>query len=290
MAPFRLSRKFQAILLALAIMVVATLVGWLWPLPGPRLLLAGPAIVLLWLSFASGYVDSSLGMGYGLTLTPILLILGYRPLDVIPAVLVSQISHNIFASIAHHTVGNVDLRPGGRAFWITVTIAASSVIGTIGAALLVLRLPETVLEAWIGILVFVIGVITLLSYGKHLQFSWKKIFSLGLLAGFNKGTTGGGYGPIITGGQLLCGVPAANAVAITQLAETFACFAGAGAFLLGSDGFSWRLAPFMAVGAVAAVPFSALTVRVLRPTQLKISVGVLTSALGVLLLLKLFVY
>jgi uncharacterized membrane protein YfcA len=290
MAPFRLSRKYQAILLALAIMAVATLLGWLWPLPTPRFLLAGPAIVLLWLSFASGYVDSSLGMGYGLTLTPILLILGYRPLDVVPAVLVSQIGNNIFASVAHHTIGNVDLRPGGRAFWITLTIAASSIIGTIGAALLALRMPETILEAWIGILVFIIGVITLASYGRHLEFSWKKIFALGLLAGFNKGTTGGGYGPIITGGQLLCGVAAANAVAITQLAETFACFAGTGAFLLGSDGFSWQLAPFMAVGAIAAVPFSALTVRVLRPTQLKISVGVLTSALGILLLLKLFVY
>ena len=271
-------------------MAVATVVSWLWPLPTPRLLLAGPAIVLLWLSFASGYVDSSLGMGYGVTLTPILLILGYHPLDVIPAVLVSQIGNNVFASIAHHTVGNVDLKPGGRAFWITVVIGISSVIGTIGAALIALRLPVTVLEAWIGILVFVIGVITLASYGKHLKFTWKKIFSLGLLAGFNKGTTGGGYGPIITGGQLLCGVTAPNAVAITQLAETFACFAGAGAFFLGSDVFNWQLAPFMAVGAVAAVPFSALTVRVLKPTQLKISVGVLTSALGILLLLKLFVY
>ena len=290
MGTFELSRKYQAILLALAIMAVATFVSWRWPFSTPRLLLAGPAVVLLWLSFASGYVDSSLGMGYGVTLTPVLLILGYHPLDVVPAVLVSQIGNNFLASIAHHTIGNVDLRPGGRAFWITVAIGISSMIGTIGAALLALRLPENILEAWIGILVFCIGVITLASYGKHLRFTWTKILSLGFFAGFNKGTTGGGYGPVTTGGQLLCGVTAANAVAITQLAETFACLAGAAAFFWGSNGFSWRLAPFMAVGAIAAVPFSALTVRVLKPTQLKISVGVLTSALGVLLLLKLFVY
>jgi uncharacterized membrane protein YfcA len=285
-----MEKKYQAILLALAIMAASTILAWRWPFSTPRLLLAGPAVVLVWLSFASGYVDSSLGMGYGVTLTPILLILGYRPLDVVPAVLVSQIGNNILAAIAHHTIGNVDLRPGGRAFWITIAIGISSTIGTVGAALLALRLPEKTLEAWIGILVFVIGVITLASYGKHLTFGWKKILGLGLLAGFNKGTTGGGYGPVVTGGQLLCGVPASNAVAITQLAETFACVGGAAAFFWGSDSFSWRLAPFMVVGAVAAVPFSALTVRVLRPTQLKISVGVLTSALGVLLLLKLFVY
>lgn len=285
-----MSKKYQAIFVALATMAVATALSWWWPLPEPRLLLAGPAVVLLWLSFISGYVDSSLGMGYGVTLTPILLILGYHPLDVVPAVLISQIGNNLLAAIAHHTIGNVDLRPGGRAFWITVAIGISSTVGTVGAALLALRLPERTLEAWIGILVFLIGVITLASYGKHLAFGWKKILGFGLFAGFNKGTTGGGYGPVVTGGQLLCGVPAANAVAITQLAETFACIGGAATFFWGGNAFSWRLAPFMAAGAIAAVPFSALTVRVLKPTQLKISVGVLTSALGVLLLLKLFVY
>jgi hypothetical protein len=45
----------------------------------------------------------------------------------------------------------------------------------------------------------------------------------------------------------------------------------------------------MAVGAIAAVPFSAVTVRVLKPVQLKISVGLVTSTLGVLLLLRMFV-
>lgn len=285
-----LQKKYQAILLALAIMAAATVLSWWWPLPLPRLLMAAPAVVLVWLSFASGYVDSSLGMGYGVTLTPILLILGYHPLDVVPAVLASQIGNNLIASVAHHTIGNVDLKPGGRAFWITVAIAISSTAGTIGAALLALRLPDNILEAWIGILVFSIGVITLVSYGKHLKFTWAKILSFGAFAGFNKGTTGGGYGPVVTGGQLLCGVPAANAVAITQLAETFACIGGALTFFWGSNAFSWRLAPFLTVGAVAAVPFSALTVRVLKPLQLKISVGVLTSALGTLLLLRMFVF
>lgn len=285
-----MSKKYQAILLALGIMAAATVLSWLWPLPLPRLLLAGPAIALVWLSFASGYVDSSLGMGYGLTLAPILIILGYHPLEVIPAVLASQLAHGLVAAFAHHTIGNVDFKPGGRAFWITLALAGSSAVGTVGAVFVAINLPEKILEAWIGILVFVIGVITLASFGRHFKFSWAKILSLGVFAGFNKGTTGGGYGPVITGGQLVLRIPAANAVAITTTAETFACIAGAFTFLLGSSAVSWHLTPFMTVGAVAAVPFSALTVRVLKPLQLKISVGVLTSALGILLLLKLFVY
>ncbi len=285
-----MSKKYQAILLALAIMAAATVLSWLWPLPLPRLLLAGPAIALVWLSFASGYVDSSLGMGYGLTLAPILIILGYHPLEVIPAVLASQLAHGLVAAIAHHTIGNVDFKPGGRSFWIMLALAGSSAVGTVGAVFVAINLPEKILEAWIGILVFGIGVITLASFGRHFKFSWAKILSLGVFAGFNKGTTGGGYGPVVTGGQLVFSIPAANAVAITTTAETFACIAGAVTFLLGSGAVSWHLTPFLTVGAVAAVPFSALTVRVLKPLQLKISVGVLTSALGILLLLKLFVY
>ncbi len=285
-----MSKKYQAIILALAIMAAATVLSWLWPLPLPRLLLAGPAVALVWLSFASGYVDSSLGMGYGLTLAPILIILGYHPLEVIPAVLASQLAHGLVAAFAHHTIGNVDFKPGGRAFWITLALAGSSAVGTVGAVFVAINLPEKILEAWIGILVFVIGVITLASFGRHFKFSWAKILSLGVFAGFNKGTTGGGYGPVVTGGQLVLRIPAANAVAITTTAETFACIAGSVTFLLGSAAVSWHLTPFLTVGAVAAVPFSALTVRVLKPLQLKISVGVLTSTLGILLLLKLFVY
>jgi uncharacterized membrane protein YfcA len=271
-------------------MAVATVLSIWWPFPFDRWLLAGPALTVLWLSFASGYVDASLGMGYGLTLTPILLILGYHPLDVVPAVLAAQFGNNLVAAVAHHTVGNVDLKPGGRAFWITVAVGVSSTVGTIFAALLALRLSETILEAWIGILVFSIGVTTLASYGKHLRFSWLKMVFFGAFAGFNKGTTGGGYGPVVTGGQLLCGVPPANAVAITQLAETFACVAGAVTFFVGGGDFSWRLAPYMAAGAIASVPFSALTVRVLKPVQLKISVGLVTCTLGALLLLRMFVF
>jgi hypothetical protein len=289
MVAFLKQKKYQAMLLSLVIMAVATAVSLWWPLPFDQWMLAGPALTVLWLSFASGYVDASLGMGYGLTLTPILLILGYPPLDVVPAVLVAQLFNNVVAAIAHHTIGNVDLRPGGRAFWITAAVAVSSTVGTVGAASLALRLSEKVLEAWIGIVVLIIGIATLASFGKHMKFSWPKIFSFGFFAGINKGITGGGYGPIVTGGQLLCGVTASNAVAITQLAETFACVAGAVTFLVGGDSFSWNLAPYMAVGAIAAVPFSAVTVRVLKPVQLKISVGLVTSTLGVLLLLRMFV-
>ena len=47
----------------------------------------GLFLVLFFLAFCCEFVDSSLGMGYGTILTPTLLIMGFEPLMVIPAVL-----------------------------------------------------------------------------------------------------------------------------------------------------------------------------------------------------------
>jgi len=44
-------------------------------------------ILLMPLAFVCEFIDSSLGMGYGTSLTPILLLMGFHPLQVVPAVL-----------------------------------------------------------------------------------------------------------------------------------------------------------------------------------------------------------
>jgi len=58
-------------------------------------------------SFVCELVDSSLGMGYGTTLTPVLLLLGYEPLDVVPAVLFSEFITGVLAGVFHHEFGSV---------------------------------------------------------------------------------------------------------------------------------------------------------------------------------------
>lgn len=68
----------------------------------------------LWLAvfcaaLACEYLDSSLGMGYGTTLTPLLLLLGFEPLAIVPAVLLSELVTGLAAGIMHHRDGNIDL-------------------------------------------------------------------------------------------------------------------------------------------------------------------------------------
>jgi len=68
-------------------------------------------IAIAAVSFAAEYVDSILGMGYGTTLTPVLLLIGFAPLEVVPALLVSQLLAGLLSGSVHHSMGNVDLKP-----------------------------------------------------------------------------------------------------------------------------------------------------------------------------------
>jgi uncharacterized membrane protein YfcA len=54
-------------------------------------------------------MDASIGMGYGTTLTPILLIVGFPPLEVVPAVLLGQLVGGTVGGLAYHRLGNINL-------------------------------------------------------------------------------------------------------------------------------------------------------------------------------------
>jgi len=272
------------------------------------MLLAGLIIVVI--AFFAEYVDSTLGMGYGTTLTPVLLLMGYEPMQVIPAVLLSELITGLLAGLAHHSAGNVNFGINGtgreivqnmrslgyvaavrravpRHLKIALVIGACSIFGTLAAVLLAVKLPGFYLKLYIGLMVFAIGLYILLTNKKQHLFSWKKVTGLGLLASFNKGMSGGGYGPVVTGGQILAGVDGKNAVGITSLAEGLTCIVGFGAYLLARSITDWTLFPFLCLGALLSVPLSAHTVKRFPTRHLRLAIGVITSVLGVFTLVKL---
>ena len=105
-----------------------------------------------------------------------------------------------------------------------------------------------------------------------------------IIASFNKGLSGGGYGPVVTGGQILAGIKGSNAVAITSLSEGLTCLVGVVLYCLTRETVDWTLAPALAVGSVLSVPFAALTVKYLKTNHLRWIIGVATTILGILTL------
>lgn len=125
------------------------------------------------------------------------------------------------------------------------------------------------------------GVIILICRNKAFRFSWRKITLLGLVASFNKGMSGGGYGPVVTSGQILSGVEGKSAVGITSLAEGLTCLVGVIAYIaISKNPVDWTLAPYIVVGAALSVPLSAKSVKILNERMLKLSIAVLTLILG----------
>ena len=71
-------------------------------------------LVISVFSFLCEYMDATLGMGYGTTLAPLFLLMGFTPGQIVPAILVSQLLCGLLASIFHHIEGNVNFRPNNR--------------------------------------------------------------------------------------------------------------------------------------------------------------------------------
>ena len=178
---------------------------------------------VIFMAFVAEYFDSSLGMGYGTSLTPILLLLGYQPMQIVPCILLSELFTGIFAGLIHNKMGNVNLLPKRmpnlknsqvnfisnlksylpRHLKISLLIAMCSIVGTVGAVLIAVSLPKFYVKLYIGLLILAMGILILITHKKTYKFSWGRIVGLSVVASFNKGMSGGRYGPVVTSGQLI---------------------------------------------------------------------------------------
>jgi len=248
-----------------------------------------PIIPLVLLAFACELVDSTLGMGYGTTLTPIMLALGYEPIVIVPAVLFSEAVTGVLAGVMHNEFGNVNLRFGSRDFKVAATLTSLSVVGVLLAAIIAVTLPSWVIKLYIGVLVLSLGLFILHNRKREYPFSLRRIAGLGLLAAFNKGISGGGYGPVVTSGLVLSGIRGRSAVGITSLVEGITCIVGVGIYILSGVSLTWSLVLPLLLGAVISVPLSAYLVSRLPAGRLTIIIGGITTALGGYTLVRLLI-
>lgn len=147
------------------------------------------------------FIDSFLGMMYGTVLAPLLIIMDYKAKDVVPSILISQALGGFIASWQHHRYKNADFNAGTIDRRIAIRVIWFGVFACLIGVFLSVSIPPAVLNTYIGLLVIVIGALILC--GRSLILTDRKIYLLGFVSAFNKALSGGGFGPLVAGGQLV---------------------------------------------------------------------------------------
>jgi len=248
----------------------------------------GMVLAVFFAAISCEYIDSSLGAGYGTTLTPLLLLAGFAPLQIVPAILLSEFITGISAGISHHRDGNIDFLRDRKAQGTALLLSMLSIFGVLVAVTLALHISTFWLTTMIATIILSIGIVILATIRRQLEYCRSHIVVLGTIAAFNKGLSGGGYGPLVTGGQMVSGISPKHAVAITSVTEGLVCLVGLIAYLIMGGTLCWVLAIPLLLGALLSVPIATLTVRKIPETFMRGSIGVITCLLGALTFVKLF--
>ena len=262
-------------------------------------------ILVLVAAFVCELIDSSLGMLYGTILSPVLIIARFDPLVVVPSILFSQAIGGIIASIGHHRLKNVDFtikedvmkrlsdlgyietfrKSTTRDLKVVFVVTSLGILATIIAVLTAISIPKVALKTYIGILVLAMGIILLLR--TRFNFSWGKILGIGILSAFNKGISGGGFGPVVTSGQLISGRESKNSIGATILSEAPICITGFLTYLIRNGLPSWNLVLVLTAGAiVGAIIGPHITAKFKSEKKLRLGLGILVTLLGIWTLVK----
>ena len=239
-------------------------------------------------SFLTAVVDIMFGMGFGLTMTPILVISGFDPHQIVPALLFSSLLGNLISPFFHHKLKNVDFSLCSQHFKISIVIGGLGVVGSVLGALVSIGISDFHLGLYIGLLVTALGLFLLLNRKLKTSFSWHKLVALGLFGSFNKGISGNGFGPIITTGMIFMSVDEKVAVSIQTFSELFVSVAGFLAFVLSGTQIAWELAFPLSIGVVMSSPLAAFVVHRFESRKLRVAIAMMTAVLGVATLLRLW--
>jgi uncharacterized protein len=222
-------------------------------------------------------VDGSLGMGFGVTSSTLLIAAGIAPAMASASIHFAEVGTTLISGFAHHKMGNVD--------WRTVAILALP--GGLGAFLgahFLVSLPADVARPWVAGLLFCLGLYVIWRFlvlgGRRPEFKGRLsaafLAPVGLVGGALDAIGGGGWGPVGTTSLLSSGrVSPRRAVGSVSASEFVVAVGGSLGFLsaLGSAGIHVGFVVALLAGGVVAAPLAAWLVKHLPARVLGVAAG-----------------
>ena len=234
---------------------------------------------------AAQLVDGSLGMGFGVTSTTILIALaGLGPAQASAVVHTAELGTTLASGVSHWRFGNVDWKVVRR-------LAVPGAVGAFAGATVLSNLSTEAAAPLTAMILSLIGVNLVWRFsrgrirreggGEH---SRGFLGGLGLFGGFIDASGGGGWGPVTTSTLMTLGrTEPRRIVGTVNTAEFLVTAAATLGFVIGLwDDLVANLAAVLAllIGGVIAAPIAAWLVTRTNPAALGGIVGTLLVALN----------
>jgi len=261
--------------------------------------------------FLAQLIDGSLGMGYGVSSTTLLLAVGLTPALASASVHLAEIGTSGVSGASHWRLGNVNMR-------ILILLGIPGGVGAFVGAVVLSNLSLDAARPWVSVVLLLLGGVILFRFlharrtrrapaalhdrplladdgsepaqKKRRSRTWM-LTPLGLAGGFLDASGGGGWGPTTTSTLLAAGrLKPRTVIGTVSGSEFIVSIAASIGFLLslGSEIIRWDIVAMMLIGGSIAAPVSAWLVRKFDDRALGTAVGALIILLNIDRLLLLF--
>jgi len=239
--------------------------------------------------FVAQLIDGSLGMGYGVTSTTLLLTIGLTPALASASVHLAEIGTSGVSGASHWRMGNVDFR-------VLLLLGIPGGVGAFLGAVVLSNLSLDTARPWVSVVLLVLGGVIVFrflharrtrhapaalhdsptgEYEPSRLRTWL-LAPLGIVGGFLDASGGGGWGPVTTSTLMASGrLRPRTVIGTVSGSEFIVSIAASIGFLLalGTAGIQWDVVAALLIGGSIAAPISAWLVRKFDDRALGTAVG-----------------
>ncbi len=202
-----------------------------------------------------GFIDSSLGMGFGVTSSTILITYGIAPAIASASVHAAESIIDILSAIVHRRMGNVDW----KLVWkIAIPGVIAAILGASILSWLTLGIAQPLIRIILATMGFIVFYRHAFKYEINPKLNDNHALIIGFTAGFLDTLGGGGWGPIGTPSLILSGSEPRKAVGTIEFTEPFVSLAAVITFglTLGFEQFLWNMTIPMIIGGLILTPIA----------------------------------
>lgn len=243
---------------------------------------------MLLAGFLAEIVAGSMGMGYGVICTTILLLLNVPPPVVSASIHSAESFTTAAGSFSHYKLGNVNK----KMVWILFPLA---IAGSVAGALTLSHYGEYyahIVKPIIACYTLYLGLNILKNAYKEkretpVQFKRKtNLRILGFTGGFIDSFAGGGWGPLVTGTLIKEGRTPRYVVGSSTVAKFLLTITSAVTFIFTIGIHHWNIVLGLLLGGVFTAPFSAMLTSRLPTKKMFVVVGIVVIIMSLISIMK----